>query len=407
MEERHDTIVIGGGQAGLAISAVLRDRGREHVVLERQRVGERWRSERWNSLRFQFPNWSIELPSFRYVADDPGGFATAAEILRLLAEYATDAPVREHTNVIAVRRDGDYFTVTTDIGVLRAQHVVIATGPFQRPRIPSIWSDLPTGILQTDPTHYRAPESLPDGAVLVVGSGASGTQIADELLDTGRRVFLAVSRHRRVPRRFRGRDVYWWLDRLGRFAQTIDSFPDRAWPPSTVVTGVNGGYDVDVRRLARAGIQVVGRVLGAVGGRVMIAPDANPVLDEADAAYRAFVQAARTYASTVPDELTDDDAVKPLTSPVPECSEIDLAREGITAVVWATGYRYDYGWLHVPVLDERGRPIQRRGLTSVPGLYFLGLHWMHTFKSGLLSGVGADAEYLADRFSDKPSDTRP
>jgi putative flavoprotein involved in K+ transport len=402
MQERHDTIVIGGGQAGLAMSAVLRDRGREHVVLERQRVAERWRSERWNSLRFQFPNWSIELPRWRYVSDDPDGFATAAEILRLIEQYATDAPVREHTNVSTVERDGDYFSVTTDAGVQLAQHVVIATGPFQRPRIPSISSDLPTGILQTDPTRYRAPEGLPDGAVLVVGSGASGIQIADELLHTGRRVFLAVSRHRRVPRRFRGRDVYWWLDRMGRFAQTIDSFPDRAWPPSTVVTGVNGGYDVDVRRLARAGIQVVGRVLGAADGRVMIAPDANPILDEADAAYLAFVQAARTFASTIDHELTDDDAVEPLASAVPECSEIDLAGEGITTVVWATGYRYDYGWLKLRVLDERAGPIQQRGVASVPGLYFLGLHWMYTFKSGLLSGVGADAEYLADRLACQP-----
>ena len=241
MEERHDTI--GGGQAGLAMSAVLRDRGRDHVVLERQRVGERWRSERWDSLRFQFPNWSIELPHWSYVPEDPDGFAPAAEILRLIEEYARDAPVREHTNVRAIGCDGDHFAITTGNGVLCAQHVVIATGPFQRHRVPSVSSDLPTGILQTDASRYRAPDGLPDGAVLVVGTGASGTQIADELLQAGRRVFLAVSRHRRVPRRFRGRDVYWWLDRLGRFAQTIDSFPDRAWPPSTVVTGVNGGYE--------------------------------------------------------------------------------------------------------------------------------------------------------------------
>jgi putative flavoprotein involved in K+ transport len=400
MEERHDTIVIGGGQAGLAMSAVLRDRGRDHVILERQRVGERWRSERWNSLRFQFPNWSIELPHLRHVIDDPDGFATAPEILRLIEGYATNAPVHEHTNVVTLEHDGECFSVVTDAGALRAQQVVIATGPFQRPYVPAISSDLPTGILQTDPTRYRAPDSLPDGAVLVVGSGASGTQIADELLHAGRRVFLAVSRHRRVPRRFRGRDMYWWLDRMGRFAQTIDSLPDRTWPPSTVVTGVNGGYDVDVRRLADAGIQVVGTVLGVTPDSVLTAPNANAILDEADAAYGTFVQTARTLAATIEDELTDDDAVEPHASAVPECSAIDLAREGITTVVWATGYRYDYSWLRLPVLDGRGRPIQQRGVSPVPGLYFLGLHWMHTFKSGLLSGVGADAEYLAGRVAD-------
>ena len=274
MRESHDTVIIGGGQAGLAMSSVLRRHGREHVVLERRRIGERWRTERWDSLRFQFPNWTVQLPECRYAGDDPDGFAHYGEILRFLEDYAasTRAPVREHTEVVGCEADDTGFVLSTTDSVLHARRVVVATGPFQRPLIPQPAHDIPPSVLQTDPTRYRCPAQLPDGAVLVVGSGASGCQIADELLHAGRRVYLSVSRHRRAPRRFRGRDVYWWLEKLGRFAQTIDSFPDRRWPPSTVITGVNGGYNVNVRQLAADGVAVVGRVAGASQARSRSTP---------------------------------------------------------------------------------------------------------------------------------------
>jgi putative flavoprotein involved in K+ transport len=401
MQERYDTVVIGGGQAGLAMSAVLQKRDREHVLLERQQVGERWGTERWESLRFQFPNWSIELPGYAYAAEDPNGFSHWREILRLIEDYAasTRAPVREHTEVTELRADDDGFALTVPGGTIHARHVVVATGPFQRPHIPTFSEDVAPSVLQTDPTRYRRPEDLPDGAALVVGSGASGCQIGDELLRAGRTVFLSVSTHRRAPRRYRGKDVYWWLDRMGRFAQTIDSLPGRQWPPSTVVTGVNGGYDVDVRKMAGDGIRVLGRVLGASDGTLAIARDANEVLDGADAAYAGFLEAARDYAAADPDMTLDEDepteaAVLPAS--VDEVESLDLRRENVAAIIWATGYDYDYGWLRLPVLDAQGRPLQLRGVTRVPGLYFLGLHWMHTFKSGLLSGVGSDAEYLAE-----------
>jgi putative flavoprotein involved in K+ transport len=298
---------------------------------------------------------------------------------------------------VSVDGDGDAYVVATTDGRLRARHVVLATGPFQRPRIPTMAADLPEGMVQTDPTRYRNPDRLPPGAVLVIGAGASGIQIADELVGAGRSVFLAVSRHRRVPRRFRGRDVYWWLDRMARFEQTIDALPGRRWPPHTAVTGVNGGYDIDLRKLAGGGAHVIGRVLGVSGARLAIADDANRILDEADAAYLAFIDAARAFAPSIAEPLGDDDAVTPNKTRVPEVDEIDLAEEGITTVIWATGYEYDYPWLHADVLDRHGRPVQQRGVTSAPGLFFLGLHWMHTFKSGLLSGVGADAIYIADK----------
>lgn len=405
MREHHDIVVIGGGQAGLAMSAVLQEHGREHVVLERRRVGERWRTERWESLRFQFPNWALELPGYSYSGDDPDGFAHWHEVLRVIEQYAasTHAPVREHTEVTALRADEGGFVLAVPDGTIHARRVVVATGPFHRPRIPPFSEGVAPTVLQTDPTCYRRPEDLPDGAVLVVGSGASGCQIGDELLRAGRTVFLSVSRHRRVPRRFRGKDVTWWLERMGRFDQTIDSFPGRQWPPSVVVTGVNGGYDVNVRQMAADGIRVLGRVLSARDGRLMVARSANDVLDEADEAFAGFLAAARELAAASPgcdfaeEEETTASAALPTT--VPDIDSLDLRRESIAAIIWATGYDYDYGWLQAPVLDVQGRPLQWRGVTPVPGLYFLGLHWMHTFKSGLLSGVGRDAKYLAEHMA--------
>ena len=255
------------------MSAVLQQRGLEHVVLERRQVGERWRTERWESLRFQFPNWSLELPGYAYSGEDANGFAHWREILRVIEYYAasTHAPVREHTEVTELRADDGGFVLAVPDGTIHARHVVVATGPFQRPRIPQFSEGVAPSVLQIDPTRYRRPEDLPDGAVLVVGSGASGCQIGDELLRAGRTVFLSVSSHRRAPRRFRGKDVYWWLDRMGRFAQTIDSFPGRQWPPSAVVTGVSGGYDVNVRQMAADGVRVLGRVLVASDGTLAVA----------------------------------------------------------------------------------------------------------------------------------------
>lgn len=401
MPEHHDTVVVGGGQAGLAMSAVLQERGREHVVLERREVGERWRTERWSSLRFQFPNWTVQLPGHAYAGGDPDGFAHYREILRTVEDYAKriTAPVREHTEVVGLTEDEDGFRVAVAGGpALQARRVVIATGPFQRPVIPALSHDVPPSVLQTDPTRYRCPEALPEGAVLVVGSGASGCQIADELLHAGRRVYLSVSRHRRAPRRFRGKDVYWWLEKLGRFGQTVDGFPGRRYPPSTVITGVNGGYDVNVRQLAADGLTVVGRVVGASAATLAVDSDANRVLDDADAACAAFLTAARAVAD---DDLTDEKAAEPARLPaaVDEVATLDLRRAGIATVIWATGYAYDFDWVQVPVFDEHGRPHQQRGVTRRPGLYFLGLHWMHTFKSGLLAGVGDDAAHVADHMA--------
>jgi len=405
MREWHDTVVIGGGQAGLAMSHHLRERGREHVVLERKRVAERWHTERWNSLRFQFPNWSLRLPGFTYKGDDPDGFAHHSEVTKFVEDYARfiDAPVRCGAGVVSLREESDSggFLIETNDTVIVASRVVVATGPFQRPSVPVFSMAFPPHIFQVHTSWYLGPDQLPPGAVLVVGSGASGCQIAEELYQCGRTVYLSVSRHRRLPRRYRGRDVTWWFIAMGRMDTRIDSFPGRKMPPSTVVTGVNGGHDVDVRQFAVDGVVVLGRLNGVAEGKLSFAGNAEEILAEADKAYADFERAADDHAHAanidVPGKESTNSA--PDAAPIRPVSTIDLKAANITSVVWGTGYEFDFGWLEVPVLDALGKPMQERGVTDCTNLYFLGLHWMHTFKSGVLFGVGDDAAYLVDHIA--------
>jgi putative flavoprotein involved in K+ transport len=402
LDRRYETVIIGGGQAGLAMSRVLQDIGREHVILERARVAERWRSERWDTLRFQFPNWTIGLPGYRHSGNDPDGFAGADDIAQLLGRFAASsrAPVIEGCEVTALERDPSTtdFVMATSSGEVRAANVVVATGPFQRPAIPPLSNHLPAHILQLDPTRYRRPEGLPPGAVLVVGSGASGAQIADDLLRSGRTVYLSVSSHRRVPRRFRGKDMFWWLEKLGRFNLTLDDLPGGRRPPGLLVTGVDGGYDLTMYGLAADGAVLAGHLTGATDGRVSFADDVAETLHKADQAYLDFVAAARAVASDFEAELALDEGPRPtVEKPMDGVRSLDLEAQAVGTVIWATGYEYAYDWLHLPLLDERGSPIQRRGVTSESGLFFIGLHWMHTLRSGLLMGVGDDARYLGEQ----------
>jgi putative flavoprotein involved in K+ transport len=262
--------------------------------------------------------------------------------------------------------------------------------------VPDLADTLAPGVFQVDPTRYRNPDQLPPGGVLVVGSGASGLQIAEELLAAGRTVHLSVSRHRRMPRRYAGRDLFWWLERWGFLARTRDDWPDGRMPPSLVVTGVGGGHDVDVRRLQAAGAVVLGRLVGVDGHRLAFADDAEVLLAAADAVHDDFVARAEAEIERLGLEPAPDEDEAPRRTPVPAVPELDLRAAGVTSVVWCTGYRHDLGWVGAPVLDASGAPVQVRGVTSAPGLYFLGLHWMHTFGSGLFSGVGADAAVLAE-----------
>jgi putative flavoprotein involved in K+ transport len=290
----------------------------------------------------------------------------------------------------------DGWELDTSAGPVRARAVVSATGPFQRAHVPEPAGSLAPDVFQMDATRYKNPDQLPPGGVLVVGSGASGQQIAEELLAAGRPTYVSVSRHRRMPRRYRGHDLFWWLEGWGFLHRTRDDWPDGRMPPSLVVTGVGGGHDVDARQLRADGAVLLGHLLAADGHRLVLAEDAETLLAAADAVHDDFVARAEEEIESLGLDLPADDREQAPRAPVPGVPELDLAAAGVTSVVWCTGYRHDLGWIEAPVLDASGSPEQVRGVTSAPGLYFLGLHWMHTFGSGLFSGVSDDAAVLAE-----------
>lgn len=397
MSGSHEVVVVGGGQAGLVASHALTERGVDHVVLEGARVAERWRTARWDSLRFQFPNTVLGLPGMPYDGDEPDGFAHYREVAQWVERYAglVKAPVREQTRVTSLDRPGDGWRVRTDAGELRARAVVLATGPFQKPRVPTQSTGMPTNVFQLHAVHYRRPELLPDGAVLVVGSGASGAQIAEELLSAGRTTYLCVSSHRRVPRRFLGRDVFTWLVQIGLMDRTRADWVDGRMPPTVLVTGVGGGHDLNLRDLENQGATLLGSLRGVGGGVVHLADDADAILAAADAMCDETVRAISRYAETQGLDVPAQDPA-PSPRPRPHPTHLSLREAGITSVVWATGYSFDYDWVHAPCFDATGEPIQQRGVGQVGGLYFLGLHWMHTFKSGTFLGIGGDAAYIVD-----------
>ena len=401
MIESHDTVIVGGGHAALALSYHLSRLGREHVILERGRVAERWRSERWDSLAFQFPSWSIRLPGVSYRGGDPDGFAPRDEVVRFIERYAAwiAAPVRTGVSVRGLRQKPGSARFLLDAGdtTYEAASVVVATGPYQEPALPEASSALPSRIAQTHSSRYRNPGALPPGAVLVVGSGASGCQIAEDLAEGGRRVHLSVGRHRRMPRRYRGRDVFWWLQEMGGLDQTID---ERGEPrPNPLVTGAKGGHDIDLRRYAADGMELCGHVRGASGERLALAPDMMAEIERGDRAFAAFTRVVDEHVARTGLDAPANPAAAPSPAPPEPPLELDLRAAGITSVVWATGFRYDFGWIEPRVFDAGGEPVHRRGVTRCPGLYFLGLPWLWKLKSSVLCGVGEDAEYIAEHIA--------
>ncbi len=400
--ERVETLVIGGGQAGLAMSHHLKQRGLPHLVLERGRIGERWKSERWDGLKFQFPNWSVRLPDFPFPHDDPDGFADLADIVAFLDAYAAFVapPIRSGVNVTRLSQDGAGFIAETSDGTIAAKTVVVATGPYQRPILPTLVHDAPD-LFQVHASRYLNPQQLPDGAVLVVGAGASGAQIAEELLRAGRRIFLSVGQTVRLPRRYRGHDLIWWFEQLGIFHRTPEERgPIRVYP---AISGAYGGHTIDYRRFAADGIKLVGRVAAARDRVLEIGPGLGKSLAEADVYYAAFLDMADDYARNRGLDLPEEPSAR-TTLPDPPCvtepiRRLDLRSENINAVLWATGYGVDFGWIDIPAFDAAGNPLQRRGVSVVPGLYFLGLQWMSRMASSFMSGVGDDAAVLAEHIA--------
>ena len=398
----HAVAVIGGGQAGLSMSWHLRQRAVDHVVLERDRVGHEWRDRRWDSFCLVTPNWQCHLPGFEYDGDDPDGFMPGADVVGFLEKYAAgfDPPLTEGVEATRLRRTRTgVFELVTTAGTMTADQVVVATGPYHNPAVPRLAERLPSGIVQLHSSQYRNPDQLPPGAVLVVGTGQSGCQIAEDLFLAGRTVHLAVGGAPRAARRYRDRDTLAWLDQMGHYAKGIDEFADAdevRLRANHYMTGRDGGRDIDLRDFARRGMRLHGRLRAIDGPRVRFAADLEANLDHADAVADGIKDAIDRYIVSAGIVAPAEARYVPVWRPATPDGELDLAAAGVTTVIWSTGFHRDHRWIEVPVFDGRGYPTHERGVTSCPGLYFLGLPWQYTWGSGRFAGVARDAGYLAE-----------
>jgi len=405
-----DTVIIGGGQAGLAISYYLSQEDREHVVLERApAVAHAWRNERWDSFTLVTPNFQVRMPGAEYEGSDPYGFMSLAQVIEYFDDYVKRfrLPVYCGVEAFSVEQMGPSYLVRTSEGNHMAENVVIATGLYQSPRIPSYSAEIPEGILQIHSMHYRNPATLPEGAVLVVGTGQSGAQIAQELYQSGRKVYLSIGSAGRVPRRYRSRDINDWFTQMGMFDTKVEELksPKDKFHAHPQISGKNGGQSLNLHKFARDGVVLLGHVRDARDGHLILAPDLKETLAqvdqfEIDALKKIDDYIARTGLN-VPAEsvakLRDGYAHEVLT-------DLDLQSSGIGTIIWATGYNFDFSVVKLPVVDADGYPIQQRGVTAYPGLYFLGLPWLHSRRSGILFGVGDDAAHIASHIAGRDSE---
>ncbi|GAA0585301.1 MSMEG_0569 family flavin-dependent oxidoreductase [Paractinoplanes ferrugineus] len=405
MSSHYSVAVVGGGQAGLSMSWFLRRRGVDHVVFERESVGHEWRTRRWDSFCLVTPNWQCQLPGYAYHGDDPDGFMLGADVVDFLEKYAAsfDPPLLAGVDVTRLRRTrSGVFELMTSAGKFTADQVVIATGPYHAPAVPRIAERMPAGLTQVHSSQYRNPAQLPDGAVLVVGSGQSGCQIAEDLHLAGRPVHLAVGSAPRAARRYRGRDTLAWLDEMGHYARGIDEFADAdevRLRANHYMTGRDGGRDIDLRAFARDGMRLYGHLRDVAGPTLTFAPDLAGSLDAADAVAEGIKDAIDRYIDSAGIEAPAEARYVPVWRPDDSAGVLDVAAAGVSAVVWATGFHRDHRWIEVPVFDGRGYPTHERGVTGCPGLYFLGLPWQWTWGSGRFAGVARDAEFLCSRIS--------
>ncbi|MCH4876900.1 FAD-dependent oxidoreductase [Pseudomonas sp. TMW22090] len=401
---KTDTLIVGAGQAGVAMSEHLSKLGVPHLVLERERIAERWRTGRWDSLVANGPAWHDRFPGLEFDDLSPDGFAPKERVADYFEAYAKkfNAPVRTGVEVLKVERNVGRpgFTIETSQGVIEANRVVAATGPFQRPVIPPI-APQDTSLLQIHSADYRNPGQLPEGAVLVVGAGSSGVQIADELQRAGKKVYLSVGAHDRPPRAYRNRDFCWWLGVLGEWDQAAMK-PGREHV-TIAVSGAHGGRTVDFRGLAHRGMTLVGLTQSFNGSVATFKPNLAENLARGDENYLALLDAADAYIERNGLDLPQEPEARH-TFPDPDCVttpilELDLARAGVTSIIWATGFATDYSWLHVDAFDEHGKPRHQRGVSNEPGVYFLGLPWQSRRGSSFIWGVWHDARYVADHIA--------
>lgn len=407
-----DTVVIGAGQAGLIMSWHLQQAGRDHVVLERREtLGGGWQ-DRWDEFVLVGPNWTTGLPGFPYEDGDPDGFMARDAVATRMRRYAEaiSAPVSPSTDVTRLTTDGAHgrrFHLDTSEGPIDAGNAIVATGAFHVPKIPPAAAGFAPRIMQLHAHHYRNEQQLPPGGVLIVGSGQTGVQIAEEVRAAGREVWLSTGRCGRAPRRYRGHDFFFWTrqlasrgDEFGTLLPTVDQLPDRRlrFACNPHLSGHNGGHDTNLRQMAMDGLRLAGRFVAADGERATFAPDLSDNLAFADHWFDERVRELfDTFAERAGVEVADDDRVWPTYQP-PELTDLDLRRAGISTVLWTTGYAPDYGWLDLPIMDEFGVPKHNRGISDVPGLSFIGMLFQHNNGSANLAGVAVDAEYLASQW---------
>jgi putative flavoprotein involved in K+ transport len=403
---RVPVTIIGAGQAGLAVSHLLTAAGIDHVVLERGRIAQRWHQYSWESLRLLTPNWLSRLPGYTYTGRDPAGFMTAHEVARYLRSYAewSGAPVVSGADVVSVSSRGDAYELVTSAGCWIASAVVIATGWADDPHVPTLARGLDSRIVQLTPAAYQNPAALSDGGVLVVGASATGVQLADEIAGSGRPVVLAVGGHTRLPRRYRGLDIMWWLDAMGILERRLDEHPDRAAAraeSSLQLAGHSDGHDVDLHSLQGRGVVLAGRLAAAEGRRAAFAEDLVQTTRLADRRLHRLLDRIDGYAAAAGllHEIDDPAAIRGIgASQFP--AEVDLHHAGIRTVIWATGYRRAYPWLRVPVLDPGGDIQHTDGSSPAAGLYVIGMRWQSRRNSSFLDGVRHDAATVVSQVLD-------
>ncbi|CAN1211490.1 MSMEG_0569 family flavin-dependent oxidoreductase [Tumidithrix helvetica PCC 7403] len=414
MSTHYSVVIVGGGQAGLSMSYCLKERGIDHIVFEKNKIGHSWRTHRWDTFCLVTPNWQCQLPGYPYPGNDPNGFMQKDEIVKYIEDYAAsfDPPIKESVAVSKVRKNEarNVFEVTTSIGDFTADQVVIAVGGYHTPKIPKMAERLPEDIVQIHSSQYKTPDLLGDRAVLVVGTGQSGCQIAEDLHLADKQVHLCVGSAPRSPRRYRGKDVVEWLDQMGYYDLSIDDHPQKEKARTNTnhyVTGRDGGREIDLRQFALKGMQLHGRLKAIAKTKLEFFDDLKQNLDGADAVAENIKKTIDGFIQKNQIEAPSDPPYKPIWEPTASILEIDYIQANIGAVVWSTGYHSDFSWIEIPVFDGKGYPGHKRGVTDVGGFYFLGLPWLYTWGSGRFSGVARDASYLAERIAARKKVTYP